>query len=189
MTAPASALAVVAATALLGLGAAVQSRAATEAQAPVARQEVLDPDDVRSRLDLREVDASWSSNGLTFALATWRAWRSSDVRGRGYVVVHLDAGSGRRYFAVVRFGGGRTAGFLFRRLPGKDSRVSRLSVWRPDRLSVSLRVPRAGLEPLVAGAPFAWRAQTLVTSTRCKRVCFDLAPDGADVTGPVPPLG
>jgi hypothetical protein len=159
--------------------------APASAAGPAAHVEQQDADDTRSPLDMREVEATADSSGLTFTLVIFSA-PSKQVADRGFFVVAIEALSfGRSYAAVVRTSRRRISGVLFRRRAGRDSRVGTLPVWHPDRRSVAFRIP-----PLVLTMPpegVQWRAQSVFTGRRCKRVCFDRVPDGAPATLPAAP--
>jgi hypothetical protein len=57
--------------------------------------------------------------------------------------------------------------------------------WRPNKRSVTVRVP---LSMMYLGGPrrltYRWRAQSMLTSSKCRRVCFDRAPNHTEVTEP-----
>jgi hypothetical protein len=76
---------------------------------------------------------------------------------------------------------------LFRKQGRRDARAGRLKVWRSDRKSVSVRIPRSRLALPPPGGQYSWRVQSLTTGERCKRVCFDLAPDAGDAVETIPP--
>jgi hypothetical protein len=151
-----------------------------------ARLEVQDPREGLGLLDIKEVDAGIERQALRFTIVTWSSWRTRSILDRGYLVLHLDPRSGRRYYVLLRSSGRRMAAALFRKSKRRDARVTTLRTWRADRGSVSVRVPVRRLRLERPGAQYAWRAQALLTGRRCKRVCFDLAPDGGDAIDAVP---
>jgi hypothetical protein len=151
-----------------------------------ARLEIQDPREGRAPLDIKEVDSGLERQALRFTIVTWASWRTRAILDRGYLMVHLDPRSGRRYYVLLRSSGGRMVGILFRKGSSRDARVETLKVWRSDRASVSVRVPARKLKLEPAGAQYAWRVQALVTDSRCKRVCFDRAPDSGDALDTVP---
>lgn len=165
----------------------VSAATAFGALSKASRLEVADPKESRSRLDVREVDAGSTAQDLVFTVVTWRRWRASQIRDRGYLLIHLDPRSGSRYYALVRSGGAVMSGELFRKQAGRDTRAGRLKVWRTDRKSVSVRIPRRRLALPPPGGQYSWRVQSLTTGERCKRVCFDLAPDAGDAVETVAP--
>jgi hypothetical protein len=165
----------------------VSAATALGALSKASRLEVADPKESRSRLDVREVDAGSTARDLVFTVLTWRRWRTSQIRDRGYLLIHLDPRTGSRYYVLVRSGGRAMSGVLFRKQAGRDTRAGRLKVWRSDRKSVSVRIPRGRLAFPAPGGQYSWRVQSLTTGERCKRVCFDLAPDAVDAVDTVPP--
>ena len=153
----------------------------------LSRLEVADPREGHSALDVSEVDARAGAKDLLFTVVTWRRWRTSPMRDRGYLLIHLDPRSGRRYYALLRSGGRAMSAVLFRKHGRRDRRAGELRVWRNDRRSVSVRVPRRRIGLPAPGGQYSWRVQTLNTQERCKRVCFDHAPDAADALDTAPP--
>ena len=146
-----------------------------------SRLEIADPKETRNRLDVREVDTGSTAQDLVFTVLTWRRWSAPQIRDSGYLLIHLDPRTERRYYALVRSSGRAMSGVLFRKQAGRDTRAGRLTVWRSDRKSVSVRIPRRRLALPAPGGQYAWRVQSVTTGQRCKRVCFDWAPDAADV--------
>jgi hypothetical protein len=182
--APAALTAGAAVLALAVLAATVPP--ATPARAGAARLVLVDAvGDSAGLLDVREVDTQTGPDALRFTVITRPSWRRREVAGRGFVVIHLDPRAGRRYYALLRAGRRSMAGILFRKRAGRDVRVGTLTVWRRDRVSVSVRIPAQKLG-LAAGQAYAWRAQTLFTGRRCKRVCLDSVPDTADAVETLP---
>jgi hypothetical protein len=147
---------------------------------------IQDPRDGRAPLDLREVDSALERGSISFTFITWTRWRSRLLHDRGYLLLDIDAHSGRRYRIVVRSTGGRVAGLLYRKQGGRERPVRRVPTLRPNRRSVSVQVPAAVVGLAIPGS-YAWRAQTLLTDRRCSRVCFDRAPDSGDAVLQVPP--
>jgi hypothetical protein len=172
--------AVVALTLPLGAAAALL-------RAPHAsRLELQDPRDGGAPLDIKEVDAGLERGQLTFSVVTWSGWRTRSIVDRGYLVVHLDPRSGRRYYALLRSNRRRMIGILLRKRAGDDARIATLKVWRANGRSVSVRIPAQKLKLGPPATQYAWRVQTLVTGRSCKRVCFDRAPDDRDALDSVP---
>ena len=166
----------------LVLALAVASASSQEPPVPLA-----DGDDTRSALDLRAVNATYAGADLTFTIATYGRWPRLAMVDRGFFAVHLDPGTGQRYFALVRFTRRRTLAILFRKEGTRGVRLSRLRVRRSDRASVSVWIPAQRLGLTTPGQAYAWRVQSLWTGRKCKRVCLDRAPDAADATATVPP--
>ncbi len=173
--------------ALATIAVLISAGSAPGALSKASRLEVADPKESHSRLDVREVDADSTARDLVFTVLTWRRWRAPQIRDRSYLLIHLDPRSGSRYYALVRSGGGGMSAVLFHKQGGRDVRAGRLKVWRTDRKSVSVRIPRRRLALPPPGGQYSWRVQSLTTGKRCKRVCFDLAPDAGDAVETVPP--
>ncbi len=66
-----------------------------------------------------------------------------------------------------------------------DTYITPLKEWRPNRRSLTVRVP---LSRMYLGGPqrltYRWKVQTMLTGDRCRRVCFDRAPNDTAVTEP-----
>jgi hypothetical protein len=182
------------AAALLALFASVAAahRPATGAigDALAARLEQADPRDAPPPLDLKEVDTTVVGARLQFSIVTWTPWRAPAIHDRAFLVVRLysQPGGGADYSALVRSNGRHLRGILLRDRAGRrERRVGSFRVWRSDRQSVSFRLPLRRLALSQPGAVFSWHAQAILTSERCKRVCFDRAPDQGAVAEAVPP--
>jgi hypothetical protein len=169
--------------ALLAVGMAAALSVAVAQQPP--RVAVQDADDRIPTLDLREVDSAFERDSVRFTLITWGRWRARALLDRAFLVVDLDPQTRRRYRVVIRGAKRRLVGGLYLKRNGRDKALRRLRVWRNDRRSVSVRVPARSLH-LAAPGRYAWRAQSLVTHSRCPRVCFDRAPDRGDALVEVP---
>jgi hypothetical protein len=176
--------------------AALAALAAVCAVAPRqagALSRVDDPKDSRRPLDIRQVESNADSRGVAFRIQTHGRWRTRSLRDRAYFVVYLDtiATPGDDFYVLARSNGRRLRGALYRkRARGRDRRLSGVRVRRLGRRSIFFGV-RLGRVQLVLGRPYLWHAQTLATSRRCKRVCFDHAPNtGAvqdvPIAGPAP---
>jgi hypothetical protein len=179
-------VALVAAAAIGALALPVGPVTALVSAPHASRLEIQDPREGGAPLDIKEVDSGLERQALRFTILTWSSWRTRSILDRGYLLVHLDPRSGRRYYILLRSNRRQMVGILFRKGGRRDARVGSLKVWRADRGSVSVRVPAAKLKLETAGAQYAWRVQAIVTSRRCKQVCFDRAPDGGDAIDTVP---
>ena len=155
----------------------------------LARTTVIeDPNDARGVLDVRRV-AKLGARRPVWRIDTARRWRAVDVRDRGYAVVYLDTFGAPRhdYIALVRSTGPRLVARLVRdRRRERDNLVGYVAVWRRNRRSLSVRVPLRRMIVPDAREVYRWRVQTLVTGPRCRRVCFDRAPNAGPVEEPVP---
>ena len=147
-----------------------------------------DPRDAPGLLDLSRV-RSGAGRTPGWTIATYARWTNRRLRDRGFFLVQLDTvGDGDPdYYALTRSTGGRLSARLFRHRRGKDRGVSRLGVGRPDRRTARVRVPLRKMRRR-AGGTYSWYVETLWTSDRCPRVCFDRAPDRGAVSEPPSPL-
>jgi hypothetical protein len=159
-------------------------------EAHSARFEVQDTAGGPAPLDIREVDSDPDAASLGFTIVTWSRWGTRSVRDRDSLLVFLDTlpVPGFDYYVLLRSNGHRIRGVLLRASERKrDRRLARVRSWRSDRRSVSFRLPRRKLQLMGPPRLYAWYAETLVTSRRCKRVCFDRAPDMGAAQETVPP--
>lgn len=146
--------------------------------------DLLDPNDSRSRLDVRQVRLAHQPGPPTWTVVTFGGWRTAEMWDRGYIMVFLDTeqGPGAEYYLLIRSTGSRLKGSLWRaRAVGPDSHRGPVPVKRFSRLSASVQV---GLSRLVFGESrsfYRWWVQTLYTSPRCPRTCQDRAPNGQPV--------
>jgi hypothetical protein len=155
------------------------------------RVEQVDPADAGLPLDVKEVDSLADGDRLRFSIVTWHRWRPRALHDRAFIVLLLYTrpGGGPDFSALVRSNGRHLRGVLLRgRGGGRERRVGSFPVWRNDLQSVSLRLPREKLD-LQPGAGYSWHVQTIMTSLRCKRVCFDRVPDQGTVAEVLPPAG
>jgi hypothetical protein len=169
------------------LALSVSLMLATEAHARTTI--VRDPNDARGPLDARRV-VKVGGHRPIWKVKSAHQWRTARVRDTGYVLVYLDTFGSERYdyVAIVRSTGARMAGRLVRdRLRKPDSSLGYLPVWRRSRRSVSVKIPLRRMILPEARERYRWYVQTLMTGPRCRRVCFDLAPNQGGVEGPVPP--
>ena len=142
-----------------------------------------DPNDTRGLMDVKRVEVL-GTDRVRYKIVTFARWKAADVRDRGYVIVYFDTFGNSRfdYYALVRSTGSKMQATLWRdRTRKKDYKVARLSTWRTGRQSVSVRVPIAQMRWPQKRAFYRWRVQTLFTGRRCRRVCFDLVPNGGAV--------
>jgi hypothetical protein len=153
-----------------------------------ARIEQVDPRDGARPLDVKEVDTQTDGTRSRFSILTWSRWRTHAIHDRAFLVIHLYTrpGGGPDYAALLRSNGRHMRGILLRSSGARRERaVGSFPVWRNDSRSVSLRLPLKKLGPPQPGG-YAWYVETIATSKRCKRVCFDRAPDQGAVPEPLP---
>jgi hypothetical protein len=164
----------------LGLAAAVTGAVLL----PLAQGSVQvgsrDPNDTRGVLDVRRIDGGRRMRAV-FRVRTYSRWSPRRIQDHGFVLIFLDTIPGRRfdYYVLARSKGREMVAVLYRDLTSKrDRRMRSVPVWRPDRRSVSVRVRLAKLRWPRKRDNYRWFAQTLYTSDKCRRVCFDVAPNG-----------
>lgn len=146
-----------------------------------------DRNDTRGDLDIREVER-FGVDRPGFRIVTCCRWSTKGIWDRGFFLVRFDTFGGSRfdYYALVRSNGSEMLGSLWRdRQDNPDRFEGELDEWRPNRKSVTVRVP---LSRMYLGGPrrltYRWKAQTMLTSPKCRRVCFDRAPNHTAVTEP-----
>jgi hypothetical protein len=143
-----------------------------------------DPNDSRSRLDVRRVGLAHRPGPPTWTVVTFGGWRIAEMWDRGYILVFLDTEFGpvAEYYLLVRSVGSKLNGSLWRaRSMGPDSHRGPVPVKRFSRVSATVQV---GLSRLDFGENrrfYRWWVQTLYTSPRCPRTCQDRAPNGQPV--------
>jgi hypothetical protein len=146
--------------------------------------DLLDPDDTRSRLDVRQVRFRHQPAPPFWTVVTFGEWRTAEMWDRGYIMVLLDTegGVGAEYYLLVRSTGRALGGSLWRaHSTGPDSYLGSVPVKRFSRRSASVQV---GLSRLTFGKSrsiYRWWVQTIYTSNTCRRTCQDRAPNGDPV--------
>jgi hypothetical protein len=150
--------------------------------------DVADGNDVRGLLDIKRVEMV-GVRKPSFKVNTYGWWTTREVFERGFVLVFFDVRGTERsdYYALARSTGSRVVGTLHRDRPYKpDYRVSWLNAWRVGNRSISIKVPLRKMNFGSARVVYRWYAETLFTGNRCRRVCFDFAPNNETVTEPRP---
>ena len=150
--------------------------------------DVTDGNDVRGLLDIRRV----KTFGVTkpgFRVITYSRWNKRDIFERGFILVFFDTFGKERseYYALARSTATRMVASLYRdRRHKRDYEIGSVSAWRPDRRSVTIRVPLRKMNFGSERVFYRWYAETLFTGNRCRRVCFDFAPNNDVVIEPRP---
>lgn len=172
------------------LVAAIAATAVTLPLVATAHQMTLrDGNDSRGALDIRLVKKSGVVKPVWKVISGSR-WTAKRVQDHGYVLVYADTFGNERsdYYALIGSDGLRLKGTLFRdRARKPDRKVSALDVWRRNRRSVSVRVPLRKMIVPERRDHFNWFVRTLMTSPKCKPICFDRAPNRAAVEEPLKP--
>ena len=174
----------------LALAVAVAAALIAPMFAGAHHKPVADPKDTRGKLDVRSVVVSGTKRRPTFRINTYPRWTARDVWDRGYLLVWLDtrAGSAFDYYVLIRSVANRLRAVLFRYRPNRrDVRIAGLRVRRPNRRSVTVRIPLGRVVFGEKRLQYGWQAQTLWMAGRCRRkVCFDFAPNRNPVMEPIP---
>ncbi len=148
--------------------------------------DVRDPNDTRGLLDVRRVRVIGEERPR-FTVLTFRRWTTADIYDRGFVLVYLDTFGNERfdYYALLRSVGGAMQGTLFRdRSRKRDLRVATLNIFRMSKDGVSVRIPLRSMRFGTTRLHYVWSVQTLMSNGRCRRVCFDRAPDSGGILEP-----
>ncbi len=146
--------------------------------------DVLDPNDTRGKLDVKQVRLAHQPGPPFWTILTFGEWRTAEMWDRGYLMVLLDTegGMGAESYLLIRSVGRALEGSLWRaRAYGPDSFLGSVPVRRLSRRSASVQV---GLSRLTFGASrsfYRWWVETLYTSDTCRRTCHDVAPNGEPV--------
>ncbi len=147
--------------------------------AAAQHQDVADPDDVPGPLDVRRVEMFGTTFNPGWKISTYRRWTNQRIWDRGFLLVFLDTfgDSAWDYYALVRSRGDTLEALLFRdRKTKRDYVVRRLTRWRSDLKSVSLRIPLTDIRFPDSRTYYMWRVKTL-DNDACRRVCIDEVPD------------
>lgn len=148
--------------------------------------DVRDPNDARGPLDVRRVRVIGEEKPR-FTVLTFRRWTTADIYDRGFVLVYLDTFGDERfdYYALLRSVGDSMQGTLFRdRTRNRDFRIATLNTFRMSKDGVSVRIPLRRMRFGTARLHYVWSVQTLMSNGRCRRVCFDRAPDRGGILEP-----
>ena len=149
---------------------------------------VQDTNDTNGLMDIRRVEID-GSRRPRFTVTTFERWSVVEIFDYGFTLVHLDTFSTPRfdYYALVRSDGIALSASLWRdRVSKRDFRVANLDVWRTARSNLVVRIPLRQMKVGDMRITYGWSVETLFTSDRCRRTCFDFAPDQGRVDEPLP---
>ena len=169
------------------LGFLILSLVAVPWLASARHANLADPRDTDGLLDIKEVRLHGKKRPM-WKTITFPKWGTERVFDRGFALINLDArGDGHfEHYALVRSVGTGMRAELFRNRKRKsDYRIGSLNVWRPDRRSVSVRIPLRKLRVGDNRAYYRWFVQTLMTGQACPRVCIDRAPNQGAIQQPL----
>jgi hypothetical protein len=155
--------------------------------AGASHRDLRDGNDTRGSLDVRKVKSFGAIKKPGWRIITDERWIVRRMQDRGFALVNLDTFGDARfdYYALIASNGSRMKGTLWRdRISKRDRRVSTLAVWRADRRSVSVRIPLRKVKRGDKRLEYRWYIQTLYTSSNCKQVCIDRAPNRGAISDP-----
>ncbi len=147
-----------------------------------------DANDTKGLMDLSSVESSGTEQPI-WRFVTFKSFSAARIWDHGYGLVMLDTFGSERFdhYALIWSNGESLQGELFRDRRKKDDyRVSGLKVWRPNKSSMTIRVPLAKLDIPVERLFYRWIAKTLIVGRQCPRTCIDRVPDTGAVSVPVP---
>jgi hypothetical protein len=150
---------------------------------------VTDPRDTRGPLDVRVV-RSFGTERPGWRITTYARWSNARIWDRGFVVVRLNTRGDRRAnrYIVVTSDGRRLHAHLWQlRRNRRDRLVGRVAVWRPNRRTVTVRLPFERLNVGPRRVQYQWWVQTLWMGRGCPQVCIDRVPDRGRITEPLQP--
>jgi hypothetical protein len=154
--------------------------------AKASHQNVKDGDDVKGMLDVRRVENFGKPVNPRWKILTIGGSTAKELWDHGFFLVYLDTFGDSRfdYYALVASKGSKMKGTLWRDPANKrDRKVGTFPVWRESMRSVTLRLP---LSKVNTGGKkrltYRWFVKTLFTSTNCRKVCIDRAPNKNAVT-------
>ena len=146
--------------------------------------DLLDPNDTRGKLDVRQVRLAHQPLPPVWTVVTFAEWRTAEMWDRGYILVLLDTSGGERadYYLLVRSIGSVLRGSLWRaRIFGPDSYVGNVPVKRLSPRSASVQVSLSRLKFGAKRSSYRWWVQTVFTGLTCQRTCQDRAPNRESV--------
>ena len=141
--------------------------------------DLLDPNDARGKLDVKQVRLAHVPGPPTWTVVTFTEWSTAAMWERGYIMVLLDTEGrmGAEYYLLVRSAGTALEGTLWRAHSyGPDSYLGTVPARRPSRRSASVQVSLKRLKFGAGRSWYRWWVQTLYTSDICRRTCYDRAP-------------
>jgi hypothetical protein len=150
---------------------------------------VADANDTRGPLDIRRVEVKGKERPI-WKVTTHGRWTTAAIFDFGFVTVFLDTLDTRRpdFYILIGSRGTHLYADLWRDRANKaDFKVGDIKrVWRTDRSTVSVRLPLSRVKIGRQRTFFRWFVESLFTGDRCRRVCFDLAPNDGPIVEPLP---
>jgi hypothetical protein len=138
---------------------------------------INDPNDVRGKLDVREVRLRYYPGPATWTVITYRPWIPRDIWDRGNFFIFIDTLGDERpeYYAAIHSMRSRLVAEL--RRFNTDRVIMHLPVSRTARRSVGVSVPLFKLKFGPARTSYRWSAMTSFVGPRCHLTCFDFVPN------------
>jgi hypothetical protein len=149
---------------------------------------VSDPNDARGRFDIKTARVLEGSPRRA-KTTMYKRWTAKRVWDRGYVLVYLDTLADERfdYHVLIRSTGREMKAKLYRdRKDKNDYVVTWVDAWKPDKRSVSVKLPLRKTKWGKSRTFYRWSVVSIMSGPRCKRVCFDRAPATKAVEEPRP---
>lgn len=172
----------------VAISAGVSATLAWATLALASHSNLRDGNDTKGTMDVTRVETDGMARPR-WRIATFASWRAIEIFDSGFALVRLDTYGGARfdYYALVRSNGNKLRASLWRdRREKRDYRMRSLAVWRPDRRSLTVRVPLQQVRVGERRLTYRWQVETLFTSAECSNVCIDFAPDAGGIDEPVP---
>ena len=148
---------------------------------------VHDPNDTKGTFDVQRAEMARGQTNK-WKIKTFAGWSTVEVWDRGFVLIYLDTFGTRRadYYALVRSNGREMVGTLYRDRSNKnDYRIRGLGVSHKRRDVVKVTLGFQGLRRR-ASRVYRWYSETLWSGDKCRRICFDRAPNNGSVVEPAP---
>jgi hypothetical protein len=154
--------------------------------AEATHQDRKDGDDVKGKLDIRSVKTFGQTHNPGWRIITSSRTTAKALQDRGFFLIYLDTFDDSRfdYYALISSNGATVKGKLWRdRTSRPDRKIGKVSVWRADKSSATVRVP---LRKMNLGGKarltYRWFVKTLFTGKGCHRVCIDRVPNKSALT-------
>ncbi|HEX2196145.1 MAG TPA: hypothetical protein VHJ76_04390 [Actinomycetota bacterium] len=152
---------------------------------------VTDGNDTKGPFDVRRVKVA-GTRKPRYDVVTFSRWTAARAWDRSFALLYFDTfgGDAPDYYVMVRSDGRRMRGRLYRdKARKKDRPLAFVKTWKPGKRSFAARVPLRKMKFPEQRLVYHWWVLTLHTGRKCKKVCFDRAPDSGKVTEPAPGAG
>ena len=153
--------------------------------------DVTDGNDAKGPFDVARVRVI-AGRKPRYDVVMFPEWKVARVWDRSFALIYFDTFGGEApdYYVLLRSDGREMRGLLYRdKLRKKDRLLSGARTWKPGRRGIAVRVPLGRMRFPEQRLVYHWWVLTLHTGARCKKVCFDRAPNTGKVTEPAPGAG